>query len=321
MSSPFIWGATGPLSLQPGPVTIKGTTSGSIAIAPQAASGTFNFNLPTTAGLSGQVLTSGGGVGSPMTWSSAPVAPNVTSQTSTYTAGYNDLVIASGTSFSITLPTAVGATGSTISVKHAGSNFTQAYTLLTTSGQTINGIASGAYALYTFGEYITVISDGTNWQVIDRISDTAWVAYTPVWAASVSNPTVGTGGSLVGYWRRYGSDIICYITITIGTGNSVGSGTYTLSLPASALIDTNVVAPNQNNLLESVANMFDNSTAINYPLWPGYNSTSTVFLKGLNTGNPDARMSSPWSNVYPDAVATSDVIYIKFRVPIAGLQP
>lgn len=52
-----------------GQYNVVGTGSGTISIIPQAAAGTFNFNLPTTAGSSGQLLTSGGGGASPMTWS------------------------------------------------------------------------------------------------------------------------------------------------------------------------------------------------------------------------------------------------------------
>lgn len=47
---------------------LQGASSGTISILPQSAAGTYNFNLPTTAGTAGQVLTSAGGVGSPMTW-------------------------------------------------------------------------------------------------------------------------------------------------------------------------------------------------------------------------------------------------------------
>ena len=51
-----------------GTISLSGSTSGVITIQPQAAAGTYNFNLPTTAGTSGYVLTSAGGVSSPMTW-------------------------------------------------------------------------------------------------------------------------------------------------------------------------------------------------------------------------------------------------------------
>lgn len=56
-------------------LTVFGTTSGTITIKPQAAAGTFNFNLPTAAGTSGYVLTSGGGGTSPMTWTNPTSLP------------------------------------------------------------------------------------------------------------------------------------------------------------------------------------------------------------------------------------------------------
>lgn len=54
-------GATGTLGL-------AGTTSGTVTIAPQAAAGTYNFNLPTGAGTAGQPLLSGGGGAAAMTF-------------------------------------------------------------------------------------------------------------------------------------------------------------------------------------------------------------------------------------------------------------
>lgn len=48
---------------------VPGSTSGTVSILSQAAAGTYNFNLPTTAGSSRQVLVSGGGGSAPMTWS------------------------------------------------------------------------------------------------------------------------------------------------------------------------------------------------------------------------------------------------------------
>jgi len=47
---------------------VTGSGSGTISILPQAAAGTYNLNLPITAGTSGYFLTSAGGAGSPMTW-------------------------------------------------------------------------------------------------------------------------------------------------------------------------------------------------------------------------------------------------------------
>lgn len=51
-----------------GTVTLAGVTSGGVTIQPQSAAGTWNFNLPITAGSAGQVLTSQGGGSTAMTW-------------------------------------------------------------------------------------------------------------------------------------------------------------------------------------------------------------------------------------------------------------
>ncbi|MDP4210832.1 MAG: hypothetical protein Q8928_18635, partial [Bacteroidota bacterium] len=51
-----------------GTIALAGNTSGAVTITPQATAGTYNFNLPSTAGTNGQVLKSGGGGANPMTW-------------------------------------------------------------------------------------------------------------------------------------------------------------------------------------------------------------------------------------------------------------
>lgn len=79
---PVMTGATTELGLNPlggsvrigtagsaiGKLLLAGNTSGVITISPQAAAGTYEFDLPITAGTAGQALLSGGGAGSPMTW-------------------------------------------------------------------------------------------------------------------------------------------------------------------------------------------------------------------------------------------------------------
>lgn len=51
-----------------GKLLLAGNSSGTVTIAPQAASGTFNFNIPITAGTSGQPLLSQGGGATAMSW-------------------------------------------------------------------------------------------------------------------------------------------------------------------------------------------------------------------------------------------------------------
>jgi hypothetical protein len=70
-----------------GTVSVKGATSGTITIQPQAAAGTYNFNLPTGAGTSGQPLLSGGGSGTAMTFGTLGVGAGGTGSTTTFTQG------------------------------------------------------------------------------------------------------------------------------------------------------------------------------------------------------------------------------------------
>ena len=74
-----------------GTLGFSGSTSGTVTIQPQAAAGTFNFNLPTTAGTSGYLLTSAGGGASAMTWTDPATVG------ATYTA--SELITLSGSDF------------------------------------------------------------------------------------------------------------------------------------------------------------------------------------------------------------------------------
>lgn len=60
-------------------ISLSGSSSGLISIKSQAAAGTYNLNLPTTAGTAGQVLTSQGGGSTAMIWGSAGSSGTVTS--------------------------------------------------------------------------------------------------------------------------------------------------------------------------------------------------------------------------------------------------
>jgi len=90
-----------------GTLSLAGDTSGVVTIAPQSTTSTYNFNLPTTAGSSGQPLTSGGGGAAPMTFTTLPVSGGGTGNT---TLPLNQILLGNGTS-AITQVAAVGATG------------------------------------------------------------------------------------------------------------------------------------------------------------------------------------------------------------------
>lgn len=80
---------------------------------------------------------------------------------SNYTPTVDDYFInCTANSFTVTLPTAIGATGQRYQIKNSG---TGVVTLETTDSQTIDGNLSE----YIYkGECITVISNNSNWYVL-----------------------------------------------------------------------------------------------------------------------------------------------------------
>jgi len=170
-------------------------------------------------------------------------AMNVVSKTTTYSAVINDYILASSSSFTITLPTAVGVSGQQIVIQHAGTSLSQVYTLNTTSSQTIGGIASGSYALYTNGEVLSLVSDGANWQIMNHKAETDWSASVACTiAATTTNPTKGNSPTVDSFrWRRKGTDLHgrIYFKNSTATGSAAGSGDYKFqAVPTNASIDT-----------------------------------------------------------------------------------
>jgi hypothetical protein len=166
---------------------------------------------------------------------------NYTSQTTTYSAVINDYIKASSASFTITLPTAVGKSGQSIVIEHAGTSLTQVYTLNTTSSQTIGGVSSGNYALYTNGETLTLVSDGANWLIQDHY--TQFVSETNAGATTITgtttNPTKGTVTYDNFFWWRDGRYMYYrYDYRQTNAGGAAGSGDYQLALPANLTVDT-----------------------------------------------------------------------------------
>lgn len=86
----------------------------------------------------------------------------VTTKTSNYTAALSDSVIlANAATLTITLPTAVGNTGKTFTIKEIANS---TGTVATTSSQNID--ASTTYSLSAQYKYVKVISDGTQWWIV-----------------------------------------------------------------------------------------------------------------------------------------------------------
>jgi len=134
----------------------------------------------------------------------------------------DDTIIMSGASWTITLPTAVGNAGKKFQFIHNGTTDTQIYTIATTSSQTISGTTSGSFALRQNGETLEVISDGTNYLVINQRPGAALV---PVFAcrAYVNFDNSVTTADVSGTYSRTGTTVT--VTVT-AHGHRVGHMVY-----------------------------------------------------------------------------------------------
>ncbi len=155
----------------------------------------------------------------------------------------------------INLPTAT-ITGQRVTVAdYSGNcNSTKTITITPNGSNTINGV-NASVVFNSAYEYATFISNGSGAWIYDSsgliiatqlatVQPTAvaaaigpWTAYTPVWTASGTAPSLGNG-TLTGFYRRVGDSAEIQIQMLSGTTTTFGTGTYYFSIPSGLLIDT-----------------------------------------------------------------------------------
>ncbi len=211
------------------------------ALSPMSAGGDLIYGgasgtgtrLPNGSAI--QLLSSAGSTNAPVwAWPGIFAKRSVTT-TDAPTNVDNFLYLSSG-SFTVTLFDAIANPGKIIILEHQGISLTQVYTLATTSGQTIGGVASGNYVLQTLGETLTIISDGANWRILDHYTTTDWTSVANtitatsayVFTVTAANATIGAVYSNNGFTYTVSVTISGTTTLTCsGTGTPTASGTLT----------------------------------------------------------------------------------------------
>lgn len=309
-----------------GGISLSGSSTGSISVLPQAAAGTYNFNLPTTAGSSGQVLTSGGGINAPMTWSTAGTG-TVTgpgSSTSTALAIWNGVggatlmngtvtedvsgnlasvgTVASGAQ-TITSASAnslaIGANGATNPVLQIDGSTSSVAT-----GVTIKGAAAAG------GVAITAISSGTNEALTINSKGTG-------------NAVLGTGGSSGSVKLQSGGSDRLSVTNSAYTFASGTTGTATTTRwlytgPADTNLTAGTEAPNVIFDLSGTRNWLSNTTVsaqrnllVKAPTFTFTSSggnvtdTCTVCISGAPIGGTNSTLASAEGLEIPTSVLTN----------------
>jgi hypothetical protein len=195
----------------------QGSTSGIITIQPQAVAGTYNFNLPITAGSSGQVLTSQGGGANAMTWTSATsgTVTSVNMTVPTFLSVSGNPITSAGT-LALTLsgtalPVLNGGTGSTTSTGTGSVVLATSPTIatsLTVSGTTTNPLIVNTTATNISLDAINVLA--TN--------NTASNAITSMYIGQANN---ARNGGYFGFNYLTNSSTSNYMTIGMSSKDKI----------------------------------------------------------------------------------------------------
>lgn len=175
-----------------GSLILSGSASGAVSIKPQASAGTWEFDLPITAGTSGQVLTSQGGAGTPMTWSTfgGTVNPGSAGQFGYYAGtgqaiSGSSVLTVSGTTLSTSNALTVGG-----ALTASGSNVNDVFSPTGTGVVTINPATTGTIDNETIGATIPQIGNFTTLNATGQIA--SGVAGASIGSVAISGNTSGT---------------------------------------------------------------------------------------------------------------------------------
>lgn len=196
-------GAVG--SGQNGNLNLIGTTSGTVHILVQSAAGTYNFNLPTSAGSSGQPLLSGGGVGTAMTFGTLGIAVGGTNNTAMI-GGTNGVVYYNGSQLTNTTG------GSSNTVLHGNASSAPSFSAIVTAdllgGSTTT---TGDLLQASSGSALSKLPNVTAGQLLISTGTTTLLAWSGANAVLSQNLKLGTVGNA--------------LFIKEGTGGFQGSAT------------------------------------------------------------------------------------------------
>lgn len=200
--------------------------------------------------------------------------------------------------------------GYTVRIKKTTSDFNQV-TLTTTGGATIDGASTTTVA--TQNEIVTLVSDGTNWQIVDRNYPESWVATTFGFSGGIT--AVGTQTS---FSRRVGDSLEGRVDFT---NMSVGGATGRLGIPGLVIDITKV---SNNKTYCGVYNRQTNN-GIYYNESGASGNAGVVFVdtgavSSLSLSFQATAVTNPTYNGFTmnSFFVSSDGLSAEFKVPILG---
>ena len=236
---------------------------------------------------------------------------NVVSKTTTYTATIlDDLILCSGSSFTITLPSAASAANKVLTIKKTDTSFTNLITIDGSGSETIDGNLTRK--LYSKNESIVIVSDGSNWQILQRTIPMETNSFTPTVSAGF-----GTVSNNTAYATRDNTflEVIGFFTC----GTTAGSEG-TVVLPHSLNVSTASIRNNTNAQPGPIVGNY-NTAGYNGSLGNLMTSVSTDPTKVYWAGHVGvAGKDVPTASVVTEIAGSSVSMAYRFRVPISEFE-
>lgn len=230
-------GQTDPRAVNATSVGVVGATSGTVSILPQSAAGTYNFNLPTTAGAAGSVLTSSAGGSTPMTWTPqsslvAGVASAAATVSTATTGAFYPLIVASAANSNQTF---------NLSGNYSYNPGTSVLAVPTAAVSTVNlGSGSDTYLTRSAAKQVLISGDGVGSGVNAgwKLGYLGTSGYSGLWSSDLTPSTTNyilKGHASAGTWlSAFGGDVSieapngttkALVSSTAGKGLYVTAGT------------------------------------------------------------------------------------------------
>lgn len=271
------------------------TTNGTLAISKANQSANQVWAGPTSGGAAQPTFRA-------LVRADAPVDTVTASKTTTYSATTADDFIpcdATSAAFTLTVYTASGNSGRYLTIQKTDSSVNKV---------TLSGTGLSTTKLCTQGETIVLLSDGTNWLIVERRIPATISSWTPTgsWSAN----TTYTGKK----WR-----VGCrgFYEVNIALSGAPTSASLTIDQPSGETIDTSRMNATSNLILGPVNNITDNGTDDFIEAVAAYNNTTTV---AANYMIPAGLNKRAITQAAPITFANGDVIRLSWNVPIVDWE-
>lgn len=135
---------------------------------------------------------------------------------------------------------------------------------------------------------------------IGTLLNSGFTSYTPAWTAGTSNPSIGNG-TITGAYRRTGTWVLGFISVTAGTTTTFGSGEYFWSIPSGLI---GVVR----SASHGIAALRDASATVHY--LGAINLSTSLLVQCRMHGVAELAQGTPIT------LATSDTIRIMYEIEV-----